>query len=142
MPEPADDGVPRPPPLPLPEPRNRTRIGRTASRIGVHPRTERAQRASAALVQHAYAAGSSDNICAMGLCFGDGNGGGAGSDGGTPTDAETRAATTLQAVQRGRVAREARRAFFVWDLPILPVCAVAQAKSWTFLVARWTFAHQ
>ena len=34
---------------------------------------------------------------------------GAGSDGGTPTEAETRAATTLQAVQRGRVARSPRK---------------------------------
>ena len=25
------------------------------------------------------------------------------------------------------------------DLPILPLCAVAEAKSWTFLVESWTF---
>ena len=37
-------------------------------------------------------------------------------------------------------ARFARRAFFVGVGPSnLPLCAVAQAKSWTFLIESWTF---
>ena len=37
--------------------------------------------------------------------------------------------------------RASRAAPFLWalDLPILPLYAVAQAKSWTFLVESWTF---
>ena len=37
-------------------------------------------------------------------------------------------------------ARFASRAF-LWalDLPMLPSCAVAQTKSWSFLVQSWTF---
>ena len=37
-------------------------------------------------------------------------------------------------------ARFARRAFLcALGLPNLPLCAVAQAKSWAFLVESWTF---
>ena len=48
----------------------------------------------------------------------------------------------LEGPTPSKKARRAKRAapfLSTFDLPILPLCAVAQAKSWTFLVESWTF---
>ena len=45
----------------------------------------------------------------------------------------------LAAVKGPTFAKRAAPFLSMLDLPILPLCAVAQAKSWTFLVESWTF---